>query len=83
MKGWVNLICDGWQASNINAYFAVTRSWIEEWLPGMWDIHTTLLGFTCLNSAHNGVHLGQALYKVVAQLGIAHKVSSKFPKVRS
>ncbi|KAH9962364.1 hypothetical protein BC827DRAFT_215216 [Russula dissimulans] len=31
-------------------------------------------GFTQLNNAHNGVQLGQALFKVVLRLGIAHKI---------
>ena len=34
-----------------------------------------LLGFTQLNNAHNGTRLGQALFKIVSQLHITHKVS--------
>ena len=33
-----------------------------------------LLGFTRLNSAHNGKRLGQALFKVLTRLGIEDKV---------
>ncbi|KAN0094364.1 Ribonuclease H-like domain containing protein [Tylopilus felleus] len=61
-------------ASNTDAYFAVTGSWVEEKSSGVWDIHTALLGFTRLNSAHNGVRLGQALYKITAHLAITHKI---------
>ena len=65
MKGHVNLTCDAWQASNIDSYFAVTGSWVEENTPNVWSIETALLGFVRLNSAHHGICLGQALYKVV------------------
>lgn len=41
-----------------------------------WHLESALLGFTKLNNAHNGVRLGQALYRVVDRLGIAHKVPS-------
>lgn len=73
MKGKISLTCDAWQASNIDAYFAVTGSWIEE-VNGRWELQTTLLGFIQLNNAHNGVRLGQALFKVVSRMGISHKV---------
>jgi hypothetical protein len=33
------------------------------------------LGFTRLNNAHNGVRLGQALFKIIVRVGIEHKVS--------
>jgi len=54
VKGKVSLTCDAWQASNINGYFAVTGSWIEE-VNGWWELQTVLLGFTQLNNAHPGV----------------------------
>lgn len=73
MKGKVSLTCDAWQASNIDGYFAVTGSWIEE-VNSQWDLRTALLGFTQLNNAHNGARLGQALFKIVERAGIAHKV---------
>jgi hypothetical protein len=73
VKGKVSLTCDAWQASNVDAYFAVTGSWIEE-VDGKWELQTALLGFTWLNSAHNGVRFGQALFKIVSRAGIAHKV---------
>ena len=34
-----------------------------------------LFGFTRMNTSHNGIRLGQALYKVCDRLGIVHKVS--------
>ena len=74
VKGKVSLTCDAWQASNADAYFAVTGSWVEE-INGQWGLHTALLGFTRLNNAHNGARLGQALFKIVSRLGIAHQVS--------
>ena len=42
------------QASNINGYFAVTGSWVEENVPNVWKVETALLGFVHLNNAHHG-----------------------------
>ncbi|GBE78338.1 hypothetical protein SCP_0112230 [Sparassis crispa] len=74
VDGKINLICDVWQASNTDSYFAVMRSWVEETKAGVWSIQTALLGFTQLNNAHNGKRLGQALYKIALRVGITHKV---------
>ena len=65
MKGAVSLTCDAWQVLNVDGYFAVTGSWIKE-ENGQWKLQTALLGFIQLNNAHNGVWLGQALFKVVS-----------------
>lgn len=75
VKGKINLTCDAWQASNVDGYFALTGHWIEETTVGVWTVQSALLGFTRLNNAHNGVRLGQALFKLVKRVGIAHKVS--------
>ena len=72
----VSLTCDAWQAGNTDAYFAVTGHWIEEHTPGEWSIEQALLRFVQMNTAHNGAHLGQALYKVCDRLRIVPKVSA-------
>lgn len=69
------MMCDAWQAGNTDGYFAVTGHWIEETTPGLWELKTALLGFMQLNSAHNGEHLGQALFKIIKQVSIVQKVS--------
>lgn len=74
VKGRVNLTCDVWQASNVDAYFAVTGSWVEEKVLSVWTIETALLGFVRLNDSHHGTRLGQALYKVVQRVGLTNKV---------
>ncbi|OBZ73926.1 hypothetical protein A0H81_06552 [Grifola frondosa] len=76
--GEVSLTCDAWQAANIDTYFAVTAHWIDKVMPNVWELRNTLLSFTCLNSAHNGHRLGQALYKIVDWVGIAHKHVNTF-----
>ena len=73
--GRVSLTCDAWQASNTDGYFAVTGHWIEESTPGIWRLESALLGFTRLNTAHDGHQLGTAMFKIVDRVGIAHKVS--------
>lgn len=77
--GKVNLTCDAWQASNADAYFAVTGHWVEESSPSVWAIKSALLGFTWMNTAHNGRRLGQALFKIIERLEITHKVCSTHP----
>lgn len=59
----------------MDAYFAVTGHWNEEVSPGIYEDHSALFGFMQMNTAHDGVRLGQALFKIVKRLGIAHKVS--------
>ena len=68
-------MCDVWQASNSDAYFAVTGHWIEEQAPGEWTTENALLGFTQMNTVHNGICLGQALYTICNRLRIVDKVS--------
>lgn len=48
--------------------------WIEESAPQQWTQQHALLGFTQMNTAHNGVRLGQALFKICSRLKIIHKV---------
>ena len=69
------MTCDAWQASNADAYFAVTGHWIEEVKEGDWVEHEAIFEFTQMNTAHNGVRLGQALYKICQRIGIIEKVS--------
>ncbi|KAG6893959.1 hypothetical protein C0993_012623, partial [Termitomyces sp. T159_Od127] len=39
-----------------------------------WELKSVLVGFTWLCNAHNGERLGQAPYKLVNRIGIAHKI---------
>ncbi|KAF5365840.1 hypothetical protein D9757_012805 [Collybiopsis confluens] len=73
VKGLVSSTCDAWTASNGDAYFAVTGHWIEESSPGVWVQQSALLGFTQMNSAHDGVRLGHALFNIFSRVGIVHK----------
>jgi hypothetical protein len=49
--------------------------WIRESTDSQWELKSVLIGFTKLNNAHNGVRLGQALFKVIKRVGIENKVS--------
>ncbi|KAJ8496334.1 hypothetical protein ONZ45_g12488 [Pleurotus djamor] len=74
VKGKISSTCDGWQASNVDAYFAVTAHWIEEQHKGIWTLEMGLIGFVQINNAHSGLRLGQVLYKIIARIGIQHKM---------
>jgi hypothetical protein len=60
VSGMINTTCDGWQAENVNAYFAVTGHWIEAKTDTHWECKSTRLGFTQVNNLHNGVTCGNA-----------------------
>lgn len=45
MKGLISLTCDGWQASNINRYFAITGHWVEVTARCCWELKHSLFGF--------------------------------------
>lgn len=74
MKGEVSVTDDAWQASNGDGYFCVSSHFIEEVSPGVWESREAVIGFTRLNNAHNGVRLGQALYQIIARVGLQQKV---------
>jgi hypothetical protein len=76
VSGVINITCDAWQAGNTDGYFAVTGHWIEENSPMAWECKSALLGFTKVNNAHNGKRLGDALFKILDRIGVAHKVQS-------
>ena len=70
----MNLTCDAWQASNTDAYFAVTGSWLQKNSLDVWEVKTVLIGFMQMNSTHSGARLGQVLYQVIHWLRIIHKI---------
>ena len=74
MSGEVSLTCDASQASTADSYFAVAGHWIEETPSEDWTLEHALFGFTQMNTAHDGIHLGQALFKICDRLCIVHKV---------
>ncbi|KAF5345550.1 hypothetical protein D9758_012006 [Tetrapyrgos nigripes] len=74
IKGTISITCDAWQAGNGDAYFAVTGHWIEEKSGGEWKLEGALLGFTQMNSSHNGIALGCALFRILCRFKIVHKL---------
>ncbi|KAJ3505119.1 hypothetical protein NMY22_g17694 [Coprinellus aureogranulatus] len=74
VKGDISLTCDAWQAENRDAYFGVTGHWIEEVTPTDWRLRSGLLGFTQMNTAHDGARLGRALYDIAKRYKITHKI---------
>ena len=73
--GDVSYTCDAWQAGTADAYFAVTAHWVEEHSTRSWELHGALIRFTQMNSAHHGICLGQALFKLIMRIGAINKVS--------
>jgi hypothetical protein len=71
----MSLTCNAWQAGNQDAYFMVTGHWNMEVSPNNWENFSALFGFMQMNTTHDGIHLGHALFKIVRQIGIVHKVS--------
>ncbi len=75
MIGRISLTCNAWQASNTDAYFAVTGHWIEEHPDGSWTEEHALIRFSQLKTAHTGIRLGQLLFLICDRLDVVHKVS--------
>ncbi|KAJ3565440.1 hypothetical protein NP233_g7633 [Leucocoprinus birnbaumii] len=40
----ISLTYNTWQASNTNAYFAMTGHWVEKMAPGVWELYSALVG---------------------------------------
>ncbi|KAG6871411.1 hypothetical protein C0995_004884 [Termitomyces sp. Mi166 len=80
VSGEISLTCNAWQAENMDGYFAVTGHWIEETAPMQWELKSALVGFMQLCNAHNGEHLGQALFKLVDRISITHKEQSSLKR---
>lgn len=69
----VNFTCDGWQASNVDGYFAVTAHWIAS-VNGTWKLHNAIIGFVQIRNSHNGKRLGGTLYCVLQRLELQKRV---------
>ncbi|KIJ37933.1 hypothetical protein M422DRAFT_50239 [Sphaerobolus stellatus SS14] len=74
VKGKISFTCHAWQASNADAYFAVTAHWIEI-APLKWELQAAIIGFTRMNYSHHGVRLGQALFKIILRIDVVEKSS--------
>ena len=74
------MTCDAWQASNHDAYLAVTGHWVVKHSPTDWEHKSAVIGFTQMNTAHDGVRLGRALFQIVRYLGFTHKVRHHWSK---
>lgn len=73
-KGKISATCDSWTAENNDSYFAVTGHWIDEENPGKWTLEAALIGFVNIHHSHNGMRLGQALFKIFERVKIAENI---------
>jgi hypothetical protein len=71
----VQCAVDAQQADDLDAYFVATGSLIE-FSGGHWKKRTVMVGFVCLQNARTGKRLGQALFQIVARLGLTNKIFS-------
>lgn len=74
VRGKISTTCDCWSSSTKEGFFAVTIHWIEEELPGVWQLKSDLAGFVSIRHAHTGVRLGHALFKILHRIRISAKV---------
>lgn len=62
---------------NLEGYMGVTAHFCAQDSHGNLVIRSHLIGFRKLEGSHNGVNMARELLKVIDEVGISHKVSSK------
>ena len=66
----ISFTTDCWTSSNNIAFMGLTGHWIDE----DWKLHATTLDFLELGKSHTGIHLYEALMKVIDTYEINHKM---------
>ena len=66
----ISFTTDCWTSSNYIAFMGITGHWIDE----DWKLHVTTLDFLELGKSHTGIHLYEALMKVIDTYEIHHKM---------
>ena len=72
--GRVSLTSDMWQDPNKRSFMAVTAHWIARGSSNRLELLSALIAFREVEGCHTGNHLGQVLFDIVQDIGIAHKV---------
>ena len=72
--GHVSLTSDMWQDLNKQSFMAVTAHWTARGSSNRLELRSALIAFREVDGCHTGNHLGQILFDIIQDIGIAHKV---------
>jgi hypothetical protein len=53
---------------------AVTAHWIAKGVTNQLELRSALIAFREVDGSHSGENLGQVLFKIIQDIGIAHRV---------
>ena len=70
----MSLTSDMWSDSNQQSYMAVTAHWMAKGSSSRLELCSALIAFREVEGSHSGENLGQVLFDIVQDIGIAHKV---------
>jgi ketopantoate reductase len=75
--GRISFTSDIWSDPNLTSFMAVTTHFCLRDEAGRLSIASRLLAFRVVEGSHDGEHIGDALFEIMDEAGITHKVCSQ------
>ena len=72
--GHISLTSDMWTDLNQRSFMAVTAHWMAKGDSNQLELRSALIAFREVDGSHSGDNLGQVLFDIVQDIGIAHAV---------
>jgi len=72
--GRVSLTSDMWSDLNRRSFMAVTAHWMAKGRSNHLELRSALVAFQEVNGSHSGDNMGQVLFDIIQDIGIAHRV---------
>jgi len=72
--GRVSLTSDMWSDLNRRSFMAVTAHWVAKGRTNQLELRSALIAFREVDGSHSGENLGQVLFEIIQDVGIAHRV---------
>ncbi len=76
--GRISLTSDMWSDPNRQSFMAVTAHWMAKGSSNQLELRSTLIAFQGVDGCHTGDNLGQILFDIIQDVGIAHKVCAHY-----
>jgi len=70
----VSLTLDMWSDFNRNSFMAVTAHWMAKGRTNQLELRSALVAFREVDGSHTGDNLGEVLFEIIQDIGIAHGV---------
>jgi hypothetical protein len=65
---------DMWSDPNRQSFMAITAHWMAKGSSNQLELCSALIAFRGVDGCHTGDNLGQILFDIIQDVGIAHKV---------